>query len=73
MRRPSQNLAAAISRRIVAGESCLTVATSFLGQAAEVAQLDDLRLPWIEPGHLVERLVQGQHIEILATGRIHDL
>ena len=28
MRRPSQNLAAAISRRIVTGESFLTVATS---------------------------------------------
>jgi hypothetical protein len=28
MRRPSQNLAAAISRRIVAGDSAFTVATS---------------------------------------------
>ena len=53
-RRPSQNRAAAISRRMVTGESRHLV----FRQAVEVAELDDLRLPRIEDGQLVERLVR---------------
>jgi len=54
-RRPSQNRAAAISRRMVTGESRHLV----FRQAVEVAELDDLRLPRIEDGQLVERLVRA--------------
>ena len=44
----------AISRRMVTGESRHLV----FRQAVEVAELDDLRLPRIEDGQLVERLVR---------------
>ena len=58
---------------MVAGDSVLSGRDFCLGQTAEVTHLDDLRLPRIHDGQLVERVVECEDVEVLAAVGIGEL